>query len=115
MLSQLLALNHMVHRSTHGSWKSQEELKLSQPEVIADKLPRQSNPNRPSQEGQISYRGTQAGKTNKSFSGNNLLLSALTGGREEVIAISADYYRALQTQTKQHCSQHTPAMSREPK
>ena len=69
-LSQLLALNHMAQHFIHGScWpsKPREELKLSQPKVTTDKLPRQSNANRPSQEGQISYREHGQERQTKAF------------------------------------------------
>lgn len=68
--SQLLALNHMAQHLIHGScWplKPREELKLSQPEVTMGKLPRQSNANRPSQEGQISYREHGQERQTKAF------------------------------------------------
>lgn len=52
------SLTSSTWHSTHSScWplKPREELKLSQPKVSMVKLPSQSNANRPSQEGQISY------------------------------------------------------------
>lgn len=74
------------------------ELNLSQPEVSTDTVPRQSDANRPSQEGQISYREHGQERQTKAF--QEITCWSPLGQQGGVIAISTDYYRALQSQTK---------------
>lgn len=54
--------------------------------------------------------GTRAGKTNKSLSGNNLLVSSAIAGRMRP-QYCPDYYRASAAETKRCNLQHTTAMS----
>lgn len=69
-LSQLLAFNHMVqHLLTGSCWplEPQKELNPHEPKVTTGKLPRPSNANRPSQEGQISSREQGQERQTKAF------------------------------------------------